>query len=189
MAICFSLSLSRLGGSKDVEYRLAQSGDATCSGLDNSDYGSRIMTLKKSGTAERCDFPKWFKEPKHWHSLNGELSYNVHQKYVFACHQWCSTLSFFGRIWCCYFIHSSCSLALSRQSRDVKIWQVQGTVLNLIEWNSAFSYFHCGMLREFYYVSPLCCWGGISLTNSDICRATNSVWWMTREWAYHDEMV
>lgn len=40
------------------------------------------MTLKRFGPAERCDFPKWFKEPKHWHSLNGELSYNVHQKYV-----------------------------------------------------------------------------------------------------------
>lgn len=71
-----------LAGSKDVEYRLAQSGDATCSGLENSEYGSRIMTLKRFGPAERCDFPKWFKEPKHWHSLNGELSYNVHQKYV-----------------------------------------------------------------------------------------------------------
>jgi hypothetical protein len=69
-----------LAGSKDVEYRLAQSGDATCSGLENSEYGSRIMTLKRFGPAERCDFPKWFKEPKHWHSLNGELSYNVHQK-------------------------------------------------------------------------------------------------------------
>lgn len=73
-----------LAGLKDVEYRLAQSGDATCSGLENSDYGSRIMTLKRFGPAERCDFPKWFKEPKHWHSLNGELSYNVHQKYVFC---------------------------------------------------------------------------------------------------------
>lgn len=71
-----------LAGLKDVEYRLAQSGDATCSGLENSEYGSRIMTLKRFGPAERCDFPKWFKEPKHWHSLNGELSYNVHQKYV-----------------------------------------------------------------------------------------------------------
>jgi hypothetical protein len=69
-------------GSKDVEYRLAQSGDATCSGLENSEFGSRIMTLKRFGQSERCDFPKWFKEPKHWHSLNGELSYNVHQKYV-----------------------------------------------------------------------------------------------------------
>lgn len=72
-----------LAGSKDVEYRLAQSGDATCSGLENSEFGSRIMTLKRFGQAERCDFPKWFKEPKHWHSLNGELSYNVHQKYVY----------------------------------------------------------------------------------------------------------
>jgi hypothetical protein len=75
-----STVLYSLGGSKDVEYRLAQSGDATCSGLENSEYGSRIMTLKRFGPAERCDFPKWFKEPKHWHSLNGELSYSVHQK-------------------------------------------------------------------------------------------------------------
>jgi hypothetical protein len=76
------ISLSITAGSKDVEYRLAQSGDATCTGLENSEFGSRIMTLKRFGQSERCDFPKWFKEPKHWHSLNGELSYNVHQKYV-----------------------------------------------------------------------------------------------------------
>lgn len=78
-----------LAGSKDVEYRLAQSGDATCSGLENTEFGSRIMTLKRFGPAERCDFPKWFKEPKHWHSLNGELSYNVHQKYVSALTFYC----------------------------------------------------------------------------------------------------
>lgn len=76
------LLIYSLAGSKDVEYRLAQSGDATCTGLENPEFGSRIMTLKRFGPAERCDFPKWFKEPKHWHSLNGELSYNVHQKYV-----------------------------------------------------------------------------------------------------------
>lgn len=78
----FFLLIYSLAGSKDVEYRLAQSGDATCTGLENPEFGSRIMTLKRFGPAERCDFPKWFKEPKHWHSLNGELSYNVHQKYV-----------------------------------------------------------------------------------------------------------
>jgi hypothetical protein len=72
--------LHSLAGSKDVEYRLAQSGDATCTGLENSEFGARVMTLKRFGPAERCDFPKWFKEPKHWHSLNGEMSYNVHQK-------------------------------------------------------------------------------------------------------------
>lgn len=127
----FSLSLSRrkshrLGGSKDVEYRLAQSGDATCSGLDNSDYGSRIMTLKRSGTAERCDFPKWFKEPKHWHSLNGELSYNVHQKYVFASHRpvinrwWFSCYKFCsGWNVVILFIHHR-SLSLSHSTRLVE---------------------------------------------------------------------
>jgi hypothetical protein len=78
----YFLLIYSLAGSKDVEYRLAQSGDATCTGLENPEFGSRIMTLKRFGPAERCDFPKWFKEPKHWHSLNGELSYNVHQKYV-----------------------------------------------------------------------------------------------------------
>lgn len=72
-----------VGLSKDVEYRLAQSGDASCNGLESAEVGSRIMTLKKSGPLEHCDFPKWFKEPKHWHSLNGEVAFNVHQKYVY----------------------------------------------------------------------------------------------------------
>ncbi|CAO1439859.1 unnamed protein product [Diamesa serratosioi] len=69
-----------VGLSKDVEYRLAQSGDASCNGLESAEVGSRIMTLKKSGPLEHCDFPKWFKEPKHWHSLNGEVAFSVHQK-------------------------------------------------------------------------------------------------------------
>lgn len=35
------------GGSGDVEYRVAQSGDATCSGLFSPLEGSRTMILKK----------------------------------------------------------------------------------------------------------------------------------------------
>ncbi|KAL7727398.1 hypothetical protein ACLKA6_003056 [Drosophila palustris] len=64
--------------SKDAEYKLAQSGDATCNGLDSAEVGSRIMSLRKPPTAERCDFPAWFKGPRHWHALMGNAVYNYH---------------------------------------------------------------------------------------------------------------
>ncbi|KAH8278550.1 hypothetical protein KR018_005162, partial [Drosophila ironensis] len=64
--------------SKDAEYKLAQSGDATCNGLDSAEVGSRIMSLRKPPVAERCDFPAWFKGPRHWHALMGNAVYNYH---------------------------------------------------------------------------------------------------------------
>lgn len=41
--------------------------------------GSRIMTLRKAPTADRCDFPMWFKTRKHWHSIMGNYGYAFHQ--------------------------------------------------------------------------------------------------------------
>ncbi|XP_017081900.2 uncharacterized protein LOC108115132 isoform X2 [Drosophila eugracilis] len=67
-----------LPSSKDAEYKLAQSGDATCNGLDSAEVGSRIMSLRKPPIAERCDFPAWFKGPRHWHALMGNAVYNYH---------------------------------------------------------------------------------------------------------------
>ncbi|XP_037912668.1 uncharacterized protein LOC119652536 isoform X4 [Hermetia illucens] len=64
---------------KDAEYKLAQSGDATCNGLDSAEVGSRIMTLRKPPPAERCDFPAWFKAPRHWRALMGNIVYTFHQ--------------------------------------------------------------------------------------------------------------
>uniref|UniRef100_A0A1I8PLB2 Uncharacterized protein n=1 Tax=Stomoxys calcitrans TaxID=35570 RepID=A0A1I8PLB2_STOCA len=64
--------------SKDAEYKLAQSGDATCNGLDSAEVGSRIMSLRKPPITERCDFPAWFKGPRHWHVLMGNAVYNYH---------------------------------------------------------------------------------------------------------------
>ncbi|KAL9900275.1 argus isoform 2-T2 [Glossina fuscipes fuscipes] len=64
--------------SKDAEYKLAQSGDATCNGLDSAEVGSRIMSLRKPPVTERCDFPMWFKGPRHWHVLMGNAVYNYH---------------------------------------------------------------------------------------------------------------
>ncbi|XP_052858408.1 uncharacterized protein LOC128266148 isoform X1 [Drosophila gunungcola] len=67
-----------MSSSKDAEYKLAQSGDATCNGLDSAEVGSRIMSLRKPPIAERCDFPAWFKGPRHWHALMGNAVYNYH---------------------------------------------------------------------------------------------------------------
>lgn len=36
------------------------------------------MTLRKPPPAERCDFPIWFKGPKHWHALMGNAGYIFH---------------------------------------------------------------------------------------------------------------
>uniref|UniRef100_A0A182NMJ5 Uncharacterized protein n=1 Tax=Anopheles dirus TaxID=7168 RepID=A0A182NMJ5_9DIPT len=62
----------KLSGS---EYKLAQSGDATCNGLESAEVGSRIMTLKKAPLMDRCDFPVWFKGPRFWHALMGSAQY------------------------------------------------------------------------------------------------------------------
>lgn len=95
-----------LSSVKDAEYKLAQSGDATCNGLDSAEVnlvkpkfihtrhqviikifsnlkvGSRIMSLRKPPIALRCDFPVWFKGPRHWHVLMGNAVYNYHTKYL-----------------------------------------------------------------------------------------------------------
>ncbi|XP_063707345.1 uncharacterized protein LOC134836085 isoform X2 [Culicoides brevitarsis] len=71
--------IQSMGGAKDAEYKLAQSGDATCNGLESAEVGSRIMTLRKAQPTERCDFPTWFKGPKHWHALMGNAGYVFHQ--------------------------------------------------------------------------------------------------------------
>ncbi|XP_055525511.1 uncharacterized protein LOC129718605 isoform X2 [Wyeomyia smithii] len=62
----------------DAEYKLAQSGDATCNGLESAEVGSRIMTLRRAPMTERCDFPAWFKGPRHWHALMGNANYIFH---------------------------------------------------------------------------------------------------------------
>uniref|UniRef100_A0A336N2X1 CSON009864 protein n=2 Tax=Culicoides sonorensis TaxID=179676 RepID=A0A336N2X1_CULSO len=36
------------------------------------------MTLRKAQPTERCDFPTWFKGPKHWHALMGNAGYVFH---------------------------------------------------------------------------------------------------------------
>lgn len=66
--------------SEDVEYRVAQSGDATCNGLFSPMEGSRTMTLKKAAVTTKCRFPSWLTQSQHWHSLDYTRSYSFHHR-------------------------------------------------------------------------------------------------------------
>lgn len=63
-----------------VEYRVAQSGDATCNGLSSATEGSRTMTLKKVPALPKCRFPMWISSNNHWHTLDYSFTYSFHHK-------------------------------------------------------------------------------------------------------------
>ncbi|XP_047111839.1 uncharacterized protein LOC124788613 [Schistocerca piceifrons] len=70
----------RLSGPGDaVSFNVAQSGDATCSGLLSASEGSRTMRLTNSGDrgawTSRCEFPAWVTEQPQWLSLDHARSY------------------------------------------------------------------------------------------------------------------
>ncbi|XP_075218544.1 uncharacterized protein LOC142323154 [Lycorma delicatula] len=62
-------------------YQIAQSGDATCNGIQNSVDGSKTMKLTRLETQhERCKFPAWVVDHHHWHSLDFAHSYHFSHK-------------------------------------------------------------------------------------------------------------
>lgn len=63
----------------DVEYRIAQSGDATCTGLFSPIEGSRTMILKRTPHNFKCKFPWWMTKKKQWHTLDYNYSYTFIQ--------------------------------------------------------------------------------------------------------------
>ncbi|XP_023309761.1 uncharacterized protein LOC108907292 [Anoplophora glabripennis] len=63
-----------------VDYRVAQSGDATCNGLFSATEGSRTMTLKKASSLNKCRFPFWVANYNHWHTLDYFATYNFHHR-------------------------------------------------------------------------------------------------------------
>lgn len=62
-----------------VDYRVAQSGDATCNGLFSPMEGSRTMTLRKAASPLKCKFPSWLTSSQHWHTLDYRRSYTFHK--------------------------------------------------------------------------------------------------------------
>ncbi|XP_050310144.1 uncharacterized protein LOC126746083 [Anthonomus grandis grandis] len=63
-----------------VDYRVAQSGDATCNGLFSATEGSRTMTLRRAPPVNKCRFPSWLANYNHWHTLDYSQSYSFHHR-------------------------------------------------------------------------------------------------------------
>ncbi|KAG7299673.1 hypothetical protein JYU34_016670, partial [Plutella xylostella] len=63
-----------------VEYRVAQSGDATCNGLFSATDGSRTMALKRVSVRFNCQFPAWMTFSHTWHTLDFSSNYTFYQK-------------------------------------------------------------------------------------------------------------
>ncbi|XP_067004830.2 uncharacterized protein [Anabrus simplex] len=61
-----------------VDFRVAQSGDATCNGLFSPMEGSRTMTLKKAPSPSKCGFPPWLTASPNWHTLDYHRSYSFY---------------------------------------------------------------------------------------------------------------
>lgn len=69
-----------LQGDDSIDYRVAQSGDATCNGLFSATEGSRTMTLRRAPTLNRCRFPHWLAGSQHWHTLDYSATYSFHHR-------------------------------------------------------------------------------------------------------------
>ena len=66
--------------SKSV-YNVAQSGDATCNGLQNAFEGSRTMKLTTvDNHHNRCKFPLWITDHHTWLSLDHHKTYKFSQR-------------------------------------------------------------------------------------------------------------
>ncbi|KPI98115.1 hypothetical protein RR46_11236 [Papilio xuthus] len=63
-----------------VEYRVAQSGDATCNGLFSATEGSRTMALKRVSVRFSCQFPAWMTSSSTWHTLDFSTNYTFHSR-------------------------------------------------------------------------------------------------------------
>ncbi|XP_059061429.1 uncharacterized protein LOC131854337 [Achroia grisella] len=63
-----------------VEYRVAQSGDATCNGLFSATEGSRTMALKRVSVRFNCQFPPWMTFSHTWHTLDFSSNYTFYQR-------------------------------------------------------------------------------------------------------------
>ncbi|RZF36095.1 hypothetical protein LSTR_LSTR010506 [Laodelphax striatellus] len=63
-----------------ADYRVAQSGDATCNGLFSPLEGSKTMTLKKAPATSKCRYPPWLTTSTHWHTLDYSRTYLFHHR-------------------------------------------------------------------------------------------------------------
>ncbi|KAK7085683.1 hypothetical protein SK128_011445, partial [Halocaridina rubra] len=60
-----------------LDYRMAQSGDATCNGVFSANDGSKTLKISKAGNYSGCEFPSWLTSYRRWHALDKGASYSV----------------------------------------------------------------------------------------------------------------
>ncbi|CAG7832761.1 unnamed protein product, partial [Allacma fusca] len=61
-------------------YKMAMSGDATCTGVSSPTEGARTLTFTKAeANMAKCKFPGWFSSHK-WHTLDGKLTFKTAHK-------------------------------------------------------------------------------------------------------------
>uniref|UniRef100_A0A1B6EC96 Ig-like domain-containing protein n=1 Tax=Clastoptera arizonana TaxID=38151 RepID=A0A1B6EC96_9HEMI len=77
---CFVYEMKYSNHGKGISYDVAQSGDATCSGLLSPTEGSRTMKLTKVEAhhhmATNCRFPPWLTEHHQWHTLDHSKTFH-----------------------------------------------------------------------------------------------------------------
>lgn len=63
-----------------LDYRLAESAEATCSGLFSTSDGSTRLSLQRRAPAySRCSFPGWATSHRRWHSLDRRTTYQFNR--------------------------------------------------------------------------------------------------------------
>ncbi|XP_037092717.1 uncharacterized protein LOC119112602, partial [Pollicipes pollicipes] len=63
-----------------LDYRLAESAEATCSGLFSTRDGTRRLKLLMVGSYNKCQFPPWTTVHRRWHSLDRRTTYQFNKK-------------------------------------------------------------------------------------------------------------
>lgn len=75
---CFIYARSHENGR--TVYNIAQSGDATCNGIQNAFEGSKTMVFKTvDNHHNRCKFPTWITDHHTWLSLDHKKTYKFSQ--------------------------------------------------------------------------------------------------------------
>ena len=63
-----------------LDYHLAESAEATCSGLFSTSDGSTRLSLRRVVTTyNKCRFPIWATSHRRWHSLDRRMTYQFNR--------------------------------------------------------------------------------------------------------------
>ena len=77
---CFIYERAKPQEQPMLDYHLAESAEATCSGLFSTSDGSTRLSLRRVAAAvRRCQFPDWTTSHRRWHSLDRRTTYQFNR--------------------------------------------------------------------------------------------------------------